>query len=132
MWMVVGSVLFFIVGLVGALATVVLLPDDFFINENRKPFWGTNPIVVLIVFIVRNVVGVAVIIAGVVMLFTPGQGLLTILIGLMLVTIPGKHHLMRSIVGRPAMITAMNKLRARFNRPPLILVQADGEKGGTS
>jgi hypothetical protein len=44
---------------------------------------------------------------------------LTILAGVMLIEFPGRHRLVRAIIGRPAVLAAVNRLRARFNRPPL-------------
>ena len=51
----------------------------------------------------------------------PGQGMLTILIGLMLLDVPGKRRLERRIVGRRRILQAINRLRKRFGRPPLVL-----------
>ena len=61
-------------------------------------------------------VGIALSVPGV-----PGQGVLTILAGLTLIDFPGRHPLVRSIIGRPAILAALNRLRARFKRPPLTL-----------
>ena len=47
----------------------------------------------------------------------PGQGLLTILIGLMLLDLPGKRRLERKIVGRPRILRTINRLRKRFRSP---------------
>src|SRR5262249_14549905 len=92
-WIIVGSVLFFVVGLVGAAAGVVCLPEDYFVNDNRKYFWDHHPISRIVVLILRNIIGVAMIIAGIIMSLpgVPGQGLLTILLGLVFVTFPGKR-----------------------------------------
>ena len=51
----------------------------------------------------------------------PGQGVLTILIGLILVDFPGKHRLMRRLLTRPGVIETLNRVRAYFGRPPLSL-----------
>ena len=51
----------------------------------------------------------------------PGQGLLTALIGLTLINFPGKTELERRLIGRPAVLRTVNRLRARFHRPPLEL-----------
>ena len=51
----------------------------------------------------------------------PGQGLLTALIGLTLLSFPGKRKLERRFVKIPALLRAINRLRARFARPPLEL-----------
>jgi hypothetical protein len=57
------------------------------------------------------------------MLVTPGQGILTLLIGLMLMNFPGKYHVERWLVMRPGVMRGMNWLRARrgqalFDVPP--------------
>ena len=51
----------------------------------------------------------------------PGQGLLTILIGLILLDFPGKRGLERRLVSRPSVLAAINRLRARFGRPAMEL-----------
>jgi hypothetical protein len=51
----------------------------------------------------------------------PGQGLLTVLIGLMLVDFPGKLRLERWLIGLPRVLQTVNRLRQRYGRPPLIL-----------
>ena len=67
----------------------------------------------------KNGVGVVLVITGVIMLFTPGQGIVTILIGLVLVDLPGKRALERWMVGRPRVLAAINRLRAKYGHPPL-------------
>jgi hypothetical protein len=49
----------------------------------------------------------------------PGQGVLTMIIGLTLVDFPGKRSLEERILRRPWVLHAINRLRARFARPPL-------------
>jgi hypothetical protein len=51
----------------------------------------------------------------------PGQGLLTILIGVMLLDFPGKRRLERWLLRRRGVLAAINKVRARYGRPPLVL-----------
>ncbi len=51
----------------------------------------------------------------------PGQGLLTILLGVMLLDFPGKRRLEFKIISRPKVFRAINRLRARFDKPPLVL-----------
>jgi hypothetical protein len=51
----------------------------------------------------------------------PGQGILTILLGIMLVDFPGKRELERKIVSRPQVFETINKLRHRFGKPNLVL-----------
>jgi hypothetical protein len=51
----------------------------------------------------------------------PGQGILTILLGLIMLDIPGKRPLEARIIKRPTVLSAINRLRARFKKPPLVI-----------
>lgn len=72
-------------------------------------------------FIIKNVVGFLLVVAGVIMIFTPGPGVPTILLGLIMMDVPGKRPLEAKLIQRPAVLTAINHLRARYNKPPLIM-----------
>ena len=72
-------------------------------------------------FIIKNVVGFLLVIAGVIMIFTPGPGVPTILLGLIMMDIPGKRPLEAKLIQRPTVLSAINHLRARYNKPPLIM-----------
>jgi hypothetical protein len=50
----------------------------------------------------------------------PGQGLLTVLIGLMLLDFPGRRRLEKALARRRSILAAMNRIRARFGHPPLL------------
>ncbi len=67
----------------------------------------------------KNLLGGVLVVLGLVMLLTPGQGLLTLLIGLMLMNFPGKYRLERWLVTRPGVLRALNWLRARQGHQPL-------------
>lgn len=69
--------------------------------------------------ILRNVLGVFLVLLGVAMLLLPGQGLLTLLVGVLLVDFPGKHGLVVRGLSRPKVLSLVNKLRARHGAPPL-------------
>jgi hypothetical protein len=51
----------------------------------------------------------------------PGQGVLTILLGVMLLDFPGKRGLELKLVSRPKVLNTINRIRHRFDRPPLLL-----------
>jgi hypothetical protein len=51
----------------------------------------------------------------------PGQGLLTVMVGLFLMDVPGKRKLQMALLRRPTILGGINRLRARFNRPELLL-----------
>ena len=55
------------------------------------------------------------------MLFLPGQGILTLVMGALLMDYPGKFQLERKIVKTPAILKGLNWLRAKANKPPLVI-----------
>lgn len=69
----------------------------------------------------KNIVGFLLIITGIVMIFTPGPGVPTILLGLIMMDIPGKRPLEAKLIQRPMVLSAVNELRAKYNKPPLIM-----------
>ena len=73
--------------------------------------------------ILKNIFGVFLILLGIVLSLpgVPGQGILTILLGLIMLDIPGKRPLEARIIKRPSVMAAINNLRARFSKPPLVM-----------
>jgi len=67
----------------------------------------------------RNLVGWLFVAVGVALLVLPGQGLLTILIGLVLVDVPGKRALERRVLSRPRVLDLVNSMRRRRGAQPL-------------
>ena len=70
------------------------------------------------VLLMRNLLGWMFVVAGVAMLVLPGQGLLSILAGLVLVDFPGKRRFERRLLTSHVVRDAMNWLRRRAGRPP--------------
>ena len=66
----------------------------------------------------KNLLGALLVVLGLVMLVTPGQGLLTLLAGLLLMNFPGKYRLECWVVLRPGVLRALNWLRGRGGQPP--------------
>ena len=79
--------------------------------------------------ILKNASGIALVALGFVLSLPgiPGQGLLTILLGVMLLDFPGKRRLERRLVGMPRVFDRVNRLRARFGKPPLVLAENDAD-----
>jgi len=63
-------------------AVIYMQPDYFIKKRTTRPVKETHKWAWLIVKVFKNVIGLFLILAGIIMLVTPGQGLLTILIGL--------------------------------------------------
>jgi len=72
---------------------------------------------------IKNVVGVGLVVLGLVMSLpgVPGQGLLTMFMGVVLLDLPGKRAFERRIIATPAIFHACNRLRQRFGKEPFTL-----------
>ena len=69
----------------------------------------------------KNLLGGALLLAGIAMLVLPGQGILTILVAFVLLDFPGKRRLEIRLIARPRVLKTINHLRARTGHPPLEL-----------
>lgn len=118
----VSSVFMFVGTLIAIPIILMRLPADYFDIRIPRP-WMENhhPILRLVGHIVKNVVGAIFLFAGFLMLFLPGQGVLTMLIGLSLIEFPGKRRLEAKIVGQSTVLSTINAMRAKFDKPPLII-----------
>ena len=121
-WFAVSSVFMFVGTLIAIPVILMRLPADYFDIRIPRP-WMENhhPILRLIGHIVKNVVGAIFLFAGFLMLFLPGQGVLTMLIGLSLIEFPGKRRVEAKIVGQSTVLSTINAMRAKFDKPPLII-----------
>lgn len=122
----VGSAVVSLFAVGWALARV---PPDYFVNPAaRARTHRRHPVVHALVVVGRNLLGLFLIALGVVLSLpgVPGQGALTVLMGVMLVDFPGKVRAERWLVTRRAVWAAVNKLRAKFGQPPLAAVPAPG------
>jgi hypothetical protein len=114
----------FVVSLALAVGLLVVLPQRFFVAEKDGVFLlGHARVVRWTVLILKNLAGLALIVVGIALSLPgiPGQGLLTILAGLVLLDFPGKRRLQRRLVAYPPVLRSANRLRAMFGRPPLVV-----------
>jgi hypothetical protein len=121
-WFAVSSVVMFVGTLIAIPIILMRLPADYFDVRIPRP-WMENhhPILRVIGHVVKNVVGAIFLFAGFLMLFLPGQGVLTMLIGLSLIEFPGKRRVEAKIVGQSTVLSTINAMRAKFDKPPLII-----------
>lgn len=130
LWLSALSAVMFLGTLVALPFVILRLPDDFFVRE-CQPYGrvGKPRPKSLATLLIRNVCGLLMLAAGFLMLFLPGQGILTMVFGLALIQFPGKRRFYRWIFqkmnARP-LFEKMNGLRRRFNRPPLHLPPVRG------
>ena len=120
-WLMAISLASFIASLLLVPVFITRIPADYFSHPHRER-WSASarrPLIRLTIAGAKNVLGGILVLAGLVMLVTPGQGLLTLLAGLVLMNYPGKFALERWLITRPRVLPAVNWLRKRNNHPPL-------------
>lgn len=98
---------------------IVRLPEDYFLEGNRPRPLSRYLIVHLMLTALKNVLGLGFVVLGILLLVVPGQGLLTIIVGLTVMNYPGKFRLERWLVMRPHVLPALNWLRERYGYAPL-------------
>ncbi len=109
----IGSVVMFVATLVVVPILVARAPQDFFVREERPPRSALG----WVGFAAKNLLGVVALVAGVLMLVLPGQGLLTLVVGVSLVDFPGKRRLQRWLVKKESVKRALGWLRKRAHKP---------------
>lgn len=92
------------------------IPVDYFIRPRDEDRWH---ILLQPRTLLRNLVGLPVLLAGVAMLVLPGQGILTIMVGLALMNFPGKFELERWVITRNGLLHTINWVRSKGKHPPL-------------
>ena len=117
------SLLVFVVSLLSLPWLVAQIPEDYFAASKRRkaPWAGHNPIVRVVIIIGKNLLGVILLLGGFIMLFMPGQGILTMVAGLVLMDYPGKFAVEKRIATNASVLKGLNWLRAKAKKPPLKL-----------
>jgi hypothetical protein len=122
-WIFAGSFLTFVGSLVVIPLLVTRMRADYFVSRQppEESWMGQHPALRVGLYVVKNLLGLILLLAGIAMLVLPGQGILTILVGITLLNFPGKRRLELRIVRQRRVLRAINWMRARAKRPPLIL-----------
>ena len=99
---------------------IIMLPADFYAEQNhRRRLLEDRPLLRALFLLVKNAIGATLFFAGAVLVFLPGQGLLTMLAGLALLNFPGKRKLEMRFLHMPKVLSSINWLRLRAGREPL-------------
>lgn len=125
---VILGLLLFAVTFCGSLAVIsfilVKVPATYFRKSHSRDFWvERHPAIRWAGVIAKNLLGTVLVLLGILMSIpgVPGQGILTILLGVMLLDFPGKRQLELKLVSRPMVLEKINRLRHRFSKEPLVL-----------
>jgi hypothetical protein len=122
-WLIAASVVMLVVSAVTVPWVLVRLPADYFVSRRPLPpeLARRHPVIRWALRVLKNLAGLVLLFAGLLMTVTPGQGLLGILLGLSLMEFPGKRRLERWLILRPPVHKAINWLRRKGGAPPLVL-----------
>ena len=107
---------------------VLRLPATYFCDAYpRDPGGGRHPGLRWIGLLLKNLLGVLLVVLGGIMALPviPGPGILMLVLGVMLLNFPGKRRLEQWLIRRATVLRAMNRLRQRYGKPPLVV-----ERGG--
>ncbi len=118
-----GSLVLFLISLSIVPILIAKIPADYFHAEYRNSTLPEKPrrVSTVIFIILKNIIGFILIVLGTLMLALPGQGILTIIIGLFLMDFPGKYKFERKLVSNSRVLNSLNWIRSKANKPPLIL-----------
>jgi hypothetical protein len=121
-WLAALSIVLFIGTLIAIPFILVRLPADYFDLRVPRPWMQDHhPVLRIVGHLVKNVIGTVFLLAGFLMLFLPGQGVLTMLIGVSMLDFPGKRKLEAKLISQPAVLSVVNSMRKRRGKPPFVL-----------
>ncbi len=98
------------------------LSDEFFIRHRQRVGQRRkrHPVLTFLLWLLRNSIGVVLLGSGLVMLVLPGQGILTILVGIALMDFPGKYRLLERFVKLKQVRRSLNWIRRKAGKPEFV------------
>ena len=116
------STIFFLLSLLGLSWLISIIPHNYFVDKKRVSLIKMkNPLMWLPIIIIKNSIGLVLILCGILMLILPGQGVLTIITGLIFLDYPGKFRFERSLVRNKLILNSMNWIIRKLDKPDLII-----------
>jgi hypothetical protein len=113
------SVFLFLLSLLIFPLIIIYLPHDYFVRS-ETPFTSLTPLRMFL-RIIKNAFGCCFILAGILMLFLPGQGLLCLLLGVSLLNLPGKRQLEIRLLQFKKVRSSVAWVRQKARRRPITL-----------
>ncbi len=122
-WITIGSFALSIIGVWVVWWLILQLNPDHFVKEDDPSPLDRHPAFHMFLKIMRNLIGLLIILAGTAMLVLPGQGLLTIILGFSLTSFPGRRHFVNWLLEQKAVRRTMNWMRRKAHKEPLLFEQ---------
>lgn len=89
------------------------LEANHFLHLHAHAHSNKHPLAFVHLRLLRYLLGAILLVAGVLMLFLPGQGLLTMILGLSLLDFPGKQQAVDKLLQIPSIQKALNWIRTK-------------------
>jgi len=112
--------------IISAIAVPILIrrmPSDYFLEDSAGSEWmrRQHPVLRVTFLILKNLFGAVLVVGGLIMFLTPGQGILTLVAGILLLNFPGKRRFEVWLMSRKPVNRAVDWIRRRAGRPPILL-----------
>ncbi len=88
--------------------------------QDKEKKHQQHPLKAVVVYTLRNAAGIVLAAAGIAMLLLPGQGIITIIIGLCLMDFPLKTKLILLLVGNDRVQKGLNWIRRKGKKEPFV------------
>lgn len=127
----VGSVAFIVGSLLAVPVVVARIPTDYFARRENPPsaFREHHPVLRVLLLVLKNLLGVLLLAMGLVLILTPGPGVITMLVGAFLIDGPGKRRLELFLLRQRPVRRSLDWLRRRRGKPPLVIWRPGSDPG---
>ena len=130
-WLGSLSAAIFLISLLAVPYIIARVPEDYFLRPHHgQQFKDRHPVLRWSFLIGKNVLGAVLLIGGFAMLVLPGQGILTMLLGLALINFPRKRQVEYWILHRSTVERLVNWIRRKGGHKPLQFPNPSNPKAG--
>jgi hypothetical protein len=131
LWLAGFSVFVFVGSLFAIPFLVIRMESDYFLRRTppADSWRQEHPAVRLLLRLIKNAIGYVLVVSGAILSLPliPGQGIITVFVGLSLIDFPGKRAMELRLARQRPVLRGINWIRRKANRPPLALPpRADG------
>jgi len=123
-WLGITSIVTLVLCVIALPIVVIRMGENHFLRDHKianDSFRESHTVIRLTILILKNLLGLILVVAGIAMLALPGQGLLTIFLGLFVMNFPGKRALEVLFLRIPGILKRINWIRSKANQPALKL-----------
>lgn len=95
---------------------IIRLSPDYWSRFTPRTVFARHPII----SVVRNIIAVLLFVVGIVMLFTPGQGVLTVFTAILISDLPFRKKMLSRLLKSVSIRKGLNRIRRQFSKEPFI------------